>query len=581
MASAAGTSPSGQAELRVVCDGAVVPREHQLLGASVVHLANRISRATLVFQDGDASRSDFRLASSGLLGPGKAITIAVVAAGQSHPLFEGVVVRQAIRINEHGGSYLTIDCRHAAVRLSTQPRFAASSAIKDHELASKMLKAARIEHELRDLSQRPAQHVQSNVSDWKFLVWRAQANGCNVLTRISKIQIERPVHRQPVAEFRYGDGVLVDLEAVQDARKQFSSFLTRTWDSAKQAIAISQTSSRKLDLVGDLPETVLSAVHGTTQHIVTTARDTEDGTRLLAEATRNQSELSRITGRLKCVRGVGEVLPGDTIRMIGIGKPFTGDVYVTGVRHELDGRSAWKTYLQFGNLEDLGAGETLSASQGAPHPVGLHPATVVDIVDTSGEFRVKIRLALSTGITGAPDANPTLWARVATIDAGTDRGLIIRPELDDEVLVGFLDGCGSCPVVLGMLHSSAKRPPASPSKTNDIKMLKTRSGLTLQFDDGKNEVMLATPGGLKFLLSDAEQTAKLSDRQGNSLTMSTSGIQIQSSSALALKAATAADLSGGASAAVESPQLKLTGGVQASLESQGMTKISGSMVTIN
>jgi len=48
-----------------------------------------------------------------------------------------------------------------------------------------------------------------------------------------------------------------------------------------------------------------------------------------------------------------------------------------------------------------------------------------------------------------------IWARISTLDAGKQRGTFFRPEIGDEVIVGFLNDDPRYPVVLGMVNSSA------------------------------------------------------------------------------------------------------------------------------
>ena len=48
---------------------------------------------------------------------------------------------------------------------------------------------------------------------------------------------------------------------------------------------------------------------------------------------------------------------------------------------------------------------------------------------------------------------------LATLDAGKERGTFFRPEIGDEVVVGFLNDDPRHPVILGMCHSSAKPAP--------------------------------------------------------------------------------------------------------------------------
>ncbi|MFN9288613.1 MAG: Rhs element Vgr protein, partial [Planctomyces sp.] len=130
----------------------VISREFQLLAASITHLANRISRATLVYQDGDPGKGDFRLCSAGVLAPGQTVSISVVAGGVSQKLFEGLTVRQSVRVREHGGSQLTVDCRHAAVQLTAGRRLGVSTNVRDADIASRLLKRAGVPCEVRGLT---------------------------------------------------------------------------------------------------------------------------------------------------------------------------------------------------------------------------------------------------------------------------------------------------------------------------------------------------------------------------------------------------------------------------------------------
>ncbi len=121
-----------------------------------------------------------------------------------------------------------------------------------------------------------------------------------------------------------------------------------------------------------------------------------------------------------------------------------------------------------------------------------------------------------------------VWARVATLDAGDQRGTVFRPEKDDEVVLGFFHADPAQPVVLGMLHSSAKAPPITPTDDNDEKGLVSRSKVALRFDDKKKVAILETPGGNRLTLSDDDGGIKLEDQNGNSIVLNRDGIALAS-----------------------------------------------------
>ena len=140
-------------------------------------------------------------------------------------------------------------------------------------------------------------------------------------------------------------------------------------------------------------------------------------------------------GRAK-FQGFAGVLPGNIMELTGIGERFEGKVYVSGVRHTV-ANGNWETDVQFGLSTELFA-ETYNLR---PLPAaGLLPAVsglqigVVTVLenDPDGEDRIKVRLPLIN------ESEEGIWARIATLDAGTERGTFFRPEIDDEVVVGFL-----------------------------------------------------------------------------------------------------------------------------------------------
>jgi uncharacterized protein involved in type VI secretion and phage assembly len=273
------------------------------------------------------------------------------------------------------------------------------------------------------------------------------------------------------------------------------------------------------------------------------------------------------------------VLPGDTVTLSGVGTRFSGDVLVTGVRQEFDTTQGWKTHLQFGgSAPDPALRERLQLNRTAAllAPVaGLQAGVVTDNEDPDGEFRVRVRLPL---VMAGDDG---LWARVASLDAGADRGFFFRPEVGDEVLVGFLDDDPRHPVLLGMLHSSALAAPLTPSNDNPQKGYKSRSGIQLLFDDEKKIVTLLTPGGNTLVLDDDAQGITLQDQNGNKIVLGPDGIAIESSQALSLKSGTEASVEGGSSLDLKAATaLTCEGTASNDILSGGVVKVAGSAIQL-
>jgi uncharacterized protein involved in type VI secretion and phage assembly len=161
---------------------------------------------------------------------------------------------------------------------------------------------------------------------------------------------------------------------------------------------------------------------------------------------------------------------------------------------------------------------------------GVLPAIVTDIKDPDNQGRVKIKLPW---VPDSGGASYEVWARLATMMAGDNRGSWFVPDVDDEVLVAFLLGDPSQPFVLGALWNGSDAPPETMdgSGNNDKKVLRSRNGvkITLDDQDGQEKFLVETPGGQKLALQDGPGSVKIEDSNGNSIKLEASGITVEAS----------------------------------------------------
>lgn len=168
---------------------------------------------------------------------------------------------------------------------------------------------------------------------------------------------------------------------------------------------------------------------------------------------------------------------------------------------------------------------------------GVFPATVTDIKDPDGGGRVKISLPWS------PDTGSDryeVWARIATLMGGNNRGSWFIPDVSDEVLVSFEAGDVRRPFVLGGLWNGKDSPPESMdgSGNNYKKVLRSRNGVkvTLDDQDGQESFVCETPGGQKITLKDGPGSVEIIDSNGNSMKLESSGITINASAKVTIQA---------------------------------------------
>lgn len=134
---------------------------------------------------------------------------------------------------------------------------------------------------------------------------------------------------------------------------------------------------------------------------------------------------------------------------------------------------------------------------------GVAVGVVAEVSDDPAlEGRVRLRLPWfdSTMVTD--------WCRVCQLYAGNGYGALWTPEKDDEVLIGFVLGNLLEPIVLGGLYNGVDKPPSSRTRDRNEKLLRTKAGHRIVFDDRAGTVTLAVESGASVTLSRSTITLR-------------------------------------------------------------------------
>ncbi len=534
----------------IVRQGASLDPTYEVLGIDITKEVNRIPRAQLMLLDGDPMTRTFPISDTDFFEPGKEIEIKLRyegAGSKDTTVFKGLVVKHGVEVDDQG-SVLTVELKDAAMKLT----LARKSAVYRNQTDAKIIGDIISTNDLQKgaIASTQPQHpeiVQYYCTDWDFILSRAQTHGLLVVVDDGKLSLHQiAMSGRPQHHFEYGISAIYNFEIEVDASHQPASVQSIAWDIKTQKL----TQARKAkafdlaqgNLKGDAIATAIGAKTSTLADPVPLA---PDELQAWADASLAQSRLALIRGRLS-VPGFADIKPLEVMEVAGIGARFNGTTLVTGIRHRIDAQG-WQTDVQFGlsaerfaeqqNIVDVPAAGLLPAVHGLQ--IGIVGAFEED---PDKQFRVKVILP------GIDEKKGAVWARLASPDAGKDRGYFFRPEPGDEVVLGFFNDDPRQAVILGAMYSAKNTPPKDVSQLtaeNIDKAIVTKKGTMIKFtDDQKAAVSIVTPEANTIVLDDDAQTIQITDQHGNAITMDKGGITIKSAKDVKIDASGKVEISG-------------------------------------
>jgi phage baseplate assembly protein gpV len=212
-----------------------------------------------------------------------------------------------------------------------------------------------------------------------------------------------------------------------------------------------------------------------------------------------QADLDCRVAREIILSGVAEgnprLRPGSRISVRGIGGDLSGRYVLTGVTHVIDQRA--------GFLSELSTLPPPLRSRQRGMLAALGTVTRVD--DPEGRGRVRVVLP-------AYDEVETPWMGVLSAGAGAGKGLVMLPDVGDQVLVLLSPDDPAQGIVLGGLYGLDVKDPA-----------------VRRYD-------ILTPGGQRIRLDDEHGLVRLENKSGSHVEMGPEAVRVHSSVDLQIEA---------------------------------------------
>jgi Rhs element Vgr protein len=480
MAAADKIVSGGIATYVVKVAGKAIPNEERINSIKIITSVNRVSTARIVLLDGDASTGKFNASSSSTFVPGGELTIEAGYDSKNALIFKGIITKQSIQVNQVVGSALTVECRDEAIKMIVGRKSLTYSKKKDSDIISTIIgNYSGLSADVTATTMVWPEQVQYYVTDWDFVLSRAEANGLIVTNLNGKVTVAKPdASTTAVLTVKYGDN-LHAFNAALNSINQIGSAKASSWDFKTQAIINGQSSNTYAG-PGNITSKKLSDVVGLSDFELQTTAPIELGSLTdWAKAQLVKSEYAKIQGEAT-IQGTNLVQCGKYITLAGLGDRMNGDHIVGGVRHDMsDGN--WTTEIVIGLSNEWFTEDPDVMSPPAagllPGATGLFNGTVKKMFDDpDSQFRILVDVPLF-------DSNGEgLWARLVNFYSTNGAGAFFMPEVGDEVIIGFLNEDPRFPIILGSVYSSSKNKPFdgyAPAEKNPKKAIISKTGITV------------------------------------------------------------------------------------------------------
>lgn len=569
--------------------GSKMDSSYEILSISIDKEVNRIPTAKILLKDGDAALGSFEISNKEDFLPGREIEIKLGFDSDNKKAFKGIITKQQVKVKENGNTQLQIECKDAAMRMTLGRKSKYYLDQKDSEVMDSIISAyADLKSDVEATTLKHKELIQHHLSDWDFIALRAEANGQLLFVNDAELKIESPkTDPDPVLQVTYGSSIM-EFEAEMDLRSQWSKVQAHSWDYKNQGLFTAEVDEASgFTQLGNVNSSDLASANKLEKFILHHSGNLlEQELKAWAEGAMLRSRLAKIRGRARFT-GFAEIKPGDMVKIAGVGDRFNGKAFVTAVRQEV-GDGTWYTNIQFGldparysslyqDIDDFPAAGLLGSIQ------GLQIGKVLQLEnDPDAEDRILVKIPIIEN-----NSNGT-WVRVACLDAGSDRGTFFRPEIDDEIIVGFINNDPRHAIMLGMLNSSAKPAPLKGADANDEKGIFTRSNMRVHFNDATKTINIDTPAGNSIILDEDGKKIEIKDQNSNKITMDSNGIIMESPKNIEIKAGAELKISAGTKMEIIGKTMTLKSDTNVNINSamtkinsDGVTEIKGSLVKIN
>jgi phage protein D/phage baseplate assembly protein gpV len=479
-----------------------------------------------------------------LFGLGKEVEISAIPeeGGRSQPLFKGEITATEPEFGEGTQANFLIRGYDRSHRLHRGSHSKAYQQVTISDLVDKIGKEVGLRTQVEATTEVYDHVQQHNQTHMEFLTQHAQRIGYEICVEDKTLCFRKPSKNGSKIALEWG----VQLRSFRPRltlAEQVDEVIVRGWDPKNRQAIVGQATRGEAE-----PETghrqsgaamASSAFQSAKRVVVDRNVQSQAEADTLAQAICDELSGALSEAEGECF-GQPDLLAGVQVELSALGSRFNGTYFVTGATHIYRADGAYLTRFTVHGRRP----QTLQALLQTVTPGStehLVPGPVVGVVtnnkDPEDRARVKVKYPwLSEEVESD-------WARVVSPGAGNGRGLMLLPEVNDEVLIAFEHGRVARPYVIGGLWNGKDKAPLSTSDALEggnvrQRAFKSRAGHALILTDGSDEgVVLQTAAGHIVTLSDEKKSVTVETPGGHKLVLddSKSEITVESTANMTIK----------------------------------------------
>lgn len=363
---------------------------------------------------------------------------------------------------------------------------------------------------------------QNNETDWEFLGRLARRVGNEALVAGNQLEFRSaggPAGGDTVT-LRWGEN-LISFKPRLTGVSQVEDVMVRGWDAvSRRVIEATARPQGLMSAIGVARDTVVSAMNGGRLTVADTPVASQQEADALAQSLAARVANSYLEAEGVC-EGHPKVRAGSTVKIEGIGTRFGGQYTVSSTRHVFRGGQGYRTHFASSGQQERSLVELLTPARKKRWGNSVVIGIVTNNDDPDGMGRVRVKY---------PELGDTegTWARVVTPGAGRDKGLLMTPKVDDEVVVGFEHDDIRRPYVLGCVFNGQSKPDDLASKDGSF-MLKSPKDMGIDIKE-----KISIKGGEELVIEVGQ--SKVTCKKDGTIQIEGKDLKLKATGSIAIEA---------------------------------------------